>query len=68
MTSNIVHLSVRFEMIRIEILPSEVEHVSVFQRDRSGGWHAFITCASPDKVSACIEKAHQELKKKFVTG
>lgn len=67
MTSNIIRLPTHFETIRIEIQPSEAEYISVFQGDRSGGWRAFITCDSPDKVSACIEKANQELKKKCVT-
>ena len=68
MTGNIIHLPVRFEVIRIEIRPAEAEYVSVSQRERSGGWCAFITCDSPDRVSACINKANQELKKNFVTA
>lgn len=63
MTGKIINFRVRFEIIRIEIQPSETEFVSVFQDNRSGGWRAFIACSSPDMVSACIEKANQELKK-----
>lgn len=63
MTGKILDFRVCFELIRIEIQPSETEFVSVFQDNRSGGWRAFIVCSSPDMVSACIEKANQELKK-----
>ena len=67
MTGKIINFRVRFEIIRIEIQPSETEFVSVFQDNRSGGWRAFITCSSPDMVSACIEKANQELKKMLLS-
>lgn len=67
MTGKIINFHVRFEIIRIEIQPSETEFVSVFQDNRSGGWRAFIACSSPDMVSACIEKANQELKKMLLS-
>ena len=67
MTGKIINFRVRFEIIRIEIQPSETEFVSVFQDNRSGGWRAFIACSSPDMVSACIEKANQKLKKMLLS-
>ncbi len=67
MTGKIINFRVRFEIIHIEIQPSETEFVSVFQDNRSGGWRAFIACSSPDMVSACIEKANQELKKMLLS-
>lgn len=67
MTGKILDFRVCFELIRIEIQPSETEFVSVFQDNRSGGWRAFIVCSSPDMVSACIEKANQELKKMLLS-
>lgn len=65
MTGKIIDFRVRFEIMHIE--PSETEFVSVFQNDRSGGWRAFITCSSSARVSACIEKANQELKKMLLS-
>ncbi|MEI3304650.1 MAG: hypothetical protein V8R40_00680 [Dysosmobacter sp.] len=67
MTGKIIDFCVRFEIMHIEIQPSETEFVSVFQNDRSGGWRAFITCSSSARVSACIEKANQELKKMLLS-
>lgn len=67
MTSKILDFRVCFEIIRIEIQPTETEFVSVFQDNRSGGWRAFIACSSSARVSACIEKANQELKKMLLS-